>query len=70
MSSRSLVVGASTPCTFGIALIRAAEPANVIASAAKGNAVAVLKRMTPSDGPTNCALVTCALVNFALAIIN
>jgi len=53
MSSRKRVVGVSTPCTFGIAFISAAEPANVMASAANGKADAVLKRMTPREGPTN-----------------
>ena len=53
MSSRKRVVGASTPCTFGIALMSAAEPANVMALAANGRADAVLKSMTPSEGPTN-----------------
>jgi len=70
MSSRSFVVGASTPCTLGIAFMSAADPAKVIASAANGSAEAVLKSMTPRDGPTNLALVTWALVNLALATIN
>ena len=53
MSSRKRVVGDSTPCTFGIALMSAADPANVTALAAKGRADAVLNRITPIDGPTN-----------------